>query len=106
MFCTFCKLERDCVANGPGVSICSPCATRFRGEPKAAASGDFCSFCGERNRRIAGTSVTGDARICSDCVTIAIPVLEHNRSVLGGTSNENDPGGDDTHPSRDQRGSG
>lgn len=90
MICTFCRMNRDYVAMGPGVAICESCITEISSTLHAVEGRGTCSFCGKqerqsrfafRNRRIVGISATGDTRICSDCLPIAVTVLDHNRST-------------------------
>ena len=90
MICTFCRMDRDYVAMGPGVAICESCITEIRGSLHASEGRGACSFCGKqerksrfafRKRRIVGISAAGDTRICSDCLPIAVTVIDHNRST-------------------------
>ena len=90
MLCSFCRAEREFVAEGPGVTICEVCISRCSNIDSSNEPQVMCSFCGRAPRRsrmaflarkIVLINDNGDARICSTCLSIAGQVLEHKRAT-------------------------
>jgi hypothetical protein len=79
MVCSFCRCETRYLAKGPGVSICQECVKEASARFAFAEGGeDKCSFCNKKEKGVFVSAET-DTRICSDCLLIAQPVVEHQR---------------------------
>ena len=78
MLCSFCELDRDHPALGPGVAICSSCVSRARTE-QPLRDVRVCSFCGNERDNIALQNPRSGSQICSSCTDIAAEVLAHQR---------------------------
>jgi hypothetical protein len=79
MVCSFCGVEKDYVAEGPGVSICEDCVVDAASRTQSVDQGGACSFC-RQNREIVLVNMAGDIRICTACIRIANQVIEHKRA--------------------------
>lgn len=84
MKCSFCDRDDSVVpclvAGPPGNNICSECAEKISegmsNNGKELNESVQCTFCGVVDRRPHGIGVAGEAKICSQCILIALDVVK------------------------------